>query len=92
MMDYLLKQENTDLIIEQEKTRIKKEIIGQYISLRKERKLSQEDIAGTTGIARSNIARIESGKNVPTIEVLTKLAFALNMDLEIKFVEKQQEL
>lgn len=90
-MDYLIKQGNIDFIIEQEKTRIKKEVIGQYISLRKERKLSQEDIAGTTGIARPNVARIESGKNIPTIEVLTKLAFALNMDLEIKFVEKKQE-
>lgn len=87
-MDYLVKQHGTSFLIEQEKIRLKENIISQYITLRKEKHLSQENIANITGIARANIARIESGKNVPTIEVLTKLAFALDMDLEIKFVEK----
>ena len=40
-------------------------------------------------LARTNIVRIERKANVPTIEVLTKLAMALDMELEIKFVEKK---
>lgn len=90
-MDYLLKQNNTSFIVEQNKAQIKEDIIKQYISLRKEQHLSQEDISNVTGIARSNIARIESGKNVPTIEVLIKLAIALDMDLEIQFIEKSRQ-
>lgn len=89
-MDYLVKDKNEYLVfVEQEKNRIKDHIVTQYVALRKAKKLSQEDVANLTGIARPNIARTESGRYVPTIEVLTKLAIALDMELEIKFVEKK---
>lgn len=88
-MDYIVKQGDNTFIIEQKKIQIKKDIISQYVSIRKEKHMSQEDVASITGIARANIARIESGRYVPTIEVLTKLAMALDMELEIKFVEKK---
>ena len=87
-MDYIVKQQDTTIVIEQTKKEIKNNIIEQFVTLRKAKKLTQEDIAVRTGIARSNIARIESGKYVPTIEVLTKLAFALDMKLDISFVDK----
>lgn len=88
-MDYLLKDnDGFQIVVEKEKERVKEDIIGQYIKLRKEKGLTQEDIANLTGIARTNIVRIEGRKNVPTIEVLTKLAIALNMELEIKFAKK----
>lgn len=86
-MDYIVKQQDTTIVIEQIKKEIKNNIIEQFITLRKAKKLTQEDIAARTGIARSNIARIESGKYVPTIEVLTKLANALDMKLVISFQE-----
>lgn len=88
-MDYIIRDKEGDIFVEQEKNRIKEQIIRQYIALRKAKGLSQEDVANMTGIARPNIARTESGRNVPTIEVLTKLALALDMELEIKFVEKR---
>lgn len=87
-MDYYVKNDDFVLLVEQEKNRTKDRIIDQYIELRKEKGFSQEKIANITGIARTNIIRIESKANVPTIEVLTKLAMALDMDLEIKFVPK----
>lgn len=88
-MDYIIKdKEGLLLTIEEEKTRIKEQIVSQYIALRKEKGLSQEDIANMTGIARANISRTEGKKNVPTIEQLVKLANALDMELEIKFVKK----
>ncbi len=87
-MDYIVKQQDTTIVIEQTKKEIKNNIIEQFVTLRKAKKLTQEDIAVRTGIARSNIARIESGKYVPTIEVLTKLALALDMKLDISFVDK----
>ncbi len=84
-MDYIVKQQDTSIVIEQTKKEIKNNIIEQFVTLRKSKKLTQEDIAVRTGIARSNIARIESGKYVPTIEVLTKLALALDVKLVIAF-------
>lgn len=88
-MDYIIKDNHGNLtLIETEKKVIKERILSEYVSLRKEKKLSQEDIATLTGIARPNISRIENGKYDPTLEILTKLALALGMRLEIHFVEK----
>lgn len=89
-MDYMIDREQFSLLIEQEKNRVKDETILQYIALRKEKGLSQEKVANKSGIARTNLIRIESRRNMPTIEVLTKLAMALDMELEIRFVEKDR--
>ena len=87
-MDYLVNTGTNSYLIETYKTQLREHIIDQYITLRKEKGLSQEQIANHTGIARTNIVRIESKRNTPTIEVLLKLAEALDMELEIRFVEK----
>ncbi|MBE5942536.1 MAG: helix-turn-helix transcriptional regulator [Lachnospiraceae bacterium] len=87
-MDYIVQKQDSIIVIEERKKQVKNSIVEQFISIRKAKHLTQEDIARRTGIARSNIARIESGKYVPTIEVLTKLAIALDMNLEIQFTEK----
>ncbi len=88
-MDFMVNSGEKGYIVEIQKNRVKDRIIDQYIALRKAKGLSQEKIANITGIARTNIVRIESKKNVPTIEVLVKLADAIDMELDIKFVEKR---
>lgn len=87
-MDYLVSSGELELLVEQKKLQTKEKIIGQYIALRKQKGYSQEKIAELTGIARTNIVRIESKANVPTIEVLLKLAEELDVELEVRFVEK----
>ena len=87
-MDYLINDGNKSYIIEMRKNKVKEQIIDQYIAIRKKKGFSQEKIAELSGIARTNIIRIEAKKNVPTIEVLTKLAEAIDMELEVRFVEK----
>ena len=88
-MEYFVEDSNGQkTIIEIVKRETKEQILTEYIALRKEKGLSQEDIARLTGIARPNISRIENGKYDPTLEVLTRLASALNRKLEIHFVEK----
>lgn len=89
-MDYFVEDGNKSYVIETQKNRVKNQIIDQYIAIRKEKGLSQEKIATLTGIARTNIIRIEAKRNVPTIEILTKLAEAIDMELEVQFVEKKQ--
>ena len=89
-MDYLIQKGGITIQIEEQRQRIGTDIVAQYVKLRKKLGYTQEDISKATGIARPNIARIESGKNTPTLEVLTKLAGALDMELEIRFVEKEK--
>ena len=89
-MDYIYKTEEYSKLIETQKTRVKNNIIDQYIAIRKEKGLSQEKIANLTGIARTNIIRIEAKRNMPTIDVLTKLANAVDMELEIRLIEKSK--
>ncbi len=91
-MDYIVNHENISILVEQKKSDKKNQIIDQYISLRRKKGYSQEKIAELTGIARTNIVRLERKTNVPTLEVLLKLATALDVDLEINFVEKTGEM
>jgi transcriptional regulator with XRE-family HTH domain len=55
-------------------------IIGTNVRrLRKERGLSQEELAGEAGIAMRHLGRIERGEGNPTVEVLGKLASVLEV-------------
>lgn len=87
-MDFTVREEDFEVLVERQKERVKNQILTSYINLRKERGITQQEIADRTGIKRTNVARIESGRNAPTIEVLVKLATALDMELEIRLVER----
>ena len=64
------------------------QIISQIITLRKEKKLTQEELAELIGDKQSNISRLESGNYNPTLAKLKKIAGCLNRRLEIRFVPK----
>ena len=87
-MDFTVIEDDFEVLVERQKERVKNQILTSYINLRKERGITQQEIADRTGIKRTNVARIESGRNAPTIEVLVKLAAALDMELEIRLVER----
>ena len=87
-MDFTAREDDFEVLVERQKERVKNQILTSYIKLRKEKGITQQEIADRTGIKRTNVARIESGRNAPTIEVLVKLAAALDMELEIRFVER----
>lgn len=87
-MDFTAREDDFEVLVERQKERVKNQILTSYIKLRKERGITQQEIADRTGIKRTNVARIESGRNAPTIEVLVKLAAALDMELEIRLVER----
>lgn len=46
--------------------------------------ISQKELAKMSGVRQSNISRIERGACSPTIETLSKLAYAMGKKLEIK--------
>lgn len=61
-----------------------REYIGKRIAeLRKERKLSQVDLALKTGLDKGHIARIELGRYSVGLDTLQKIADALNVKIEL---------
>ena len=64
-----------------------KQDFGQRIQkLRKDKKITQEQLAEMVGIDPKNISRIEKGNNYPTAENLTSIAKALHVDIYELFV------
>ena len=64
-----------------------KELLGKRIKeLRKEKGLTQEQLAETVGIEPNNLSRIEKGRNYPTPENLSKIANALNVSVDKLYI------
>ncbi len=56
----------------------------QLINLRKEKGLSQKELAEIIGTKQSAISRMENEKYNPSVELLSKIAKAFDKELEIK--------
>ena len=61
-------------------------IIEETIMARKERNLTQKDLAKLIGTKQSNISRFESGNYNPTLDFLNKIANAVGKELEVRMV------
>ena len=62
--------------------------IFERISLwRKRRDLTQEELADKAGVSRNSISMIERGEYNPTLEQLTKISKALELELLIDLRE-----
>lgn len=90
-MDYISKKGQDGKFIEMEKKRISGDIVGRLLALRKEKGMTQQQIADFTGIKRPNIARVEGQRYTPTLDVLVRIADSMGMRLEIHLVEKEEE-
>ena len=63
------------------------EVAYQILQLRKQKKMSQAELAKRIKTTQSNIARIEAGKQNLTTQTLQEIAKAFNSDLKIQFVK-----
>jgi len=63
------------------------EIAYRILQLRKERQMSQKELAEKIGTTQSNIARMEAGKQNFTTSTLSKIAFIFGYNLKIDFVK-----
>ena len=68
-------------------------IIGNFIKeLRKEQKLTQEQLAERFGVARRTVSRWETGSNMPDLDILIEMADFFDVDLrEILDGERKSE-
>lgn len=64
------------------------EIISSLIDARKSNNVTQKQLSEATGIAQSDISKIENGSANPTLKLLQRLAEGLNMRLKVEFVPK----
>ena len=60
--------------------------IEEIIMARKERNLTQKDLAELIGTRQSNISRLESGNYNPSLDFLNKIAHAVGKELEVRMV------
>lgn len=87
-MDYYIHSDNIQLTIESRTDSVCTALIDQLIDVRKKKHLTQQDIADATGMKRGNIARIESKKYVPTLEVLMRYADCMGYTISINLEKK----
>lgn len=64
------------------------EIISSLIDARKACNITQKQLSENTGIAQSDISKIENGSGNPTLKILQRLAEGLGMNLKVEFVPK----
>ncbi len=64
-------------------------VMQALIDARKERGMTQKELAEVTGISQADISRLERGTGNPSIKTLQRLAQALQMALRIEFVPLQ---
>ena len=53
---------------------------------RKEKNITQKELADLTGITQADISRIETGNSNPSIQTLQRLAAGLGMRVKLEFV------
>lgn len=62
----------------------KRKVMGEYIrELRTAQGWTQEQIAEIAGITMSNLCRIEAGRYAVSLDILNKIAGALNAELRM---------
>ena len=73
---------------EYESLELEYDLISSLIDARKLSNVTQKQLADATGIAQSDISKIENGSGNPTIKILKRLADGLGMNLKIEFIAK----
>lgn len=65
------------------------EIQRALMNARLSRNLTQQELSSLSGIDQANLSRIEKGIANPSLHTLQKLAKAMGMHIELKFVENK---
>jgi transcriptional regulator with XRE-family HTH domain len=65
-------------------------LVREILRARLRRKMTQQDLAAKVGTAQSRIARIEHANDNPSLDVIKRIAEALECRLELRFVPKRK--
>lgn len=89
-MDYVFTVDNEEILIEDLQKDTRTRTIATYVKCRKEKNMTQDGLAKQSGISRPNITRFESGHYNPSLEMLVRIAAAMDMEVEVHLVPKKQ--
>ena len=64
-------------------------IIQAVIDARKASNMTQKELSEKTGIAQSDISKLETGNSNPTLDIIKRLADGMGMTVKLQFVPKQ---
>lgn len=65
--------------------------MGKWLqNIRKEKRMTQQQVAGEVGITRAYYTQIENGKRRPSVDVAKKLAGLLDFDWTCFFAENPE--
>lgn len=62
------------------------QIIKAMLDTRKEKAMTQKQLAALTGIPQADISRLENGNANPSLKTLQRLAEGMGMHLKLEFV------
>ena len=63
------------------------QIARALVAVRREKRITQQQLAERTGIAQADISRLENGNSNPSLRTLQRLADGLGMKIEVGFQE-----
>jgi DNA-binding XRE family transcriptional regulator len=93
---YISKETLTDFITEQRAKRPgfarefdKLQLARRVRNLRTRHKLTQVQLAHRAGTHQEVIARLESGRIVPKLDLLQRLAAAMGLDINVQFIRSR---
>lgn len=67
------------------------DLIHSLVEERHKQGKTQQDIADYTGLKTPNVARVESCRYMPTLNVLIRYADALGMNIKFDLVEREEK-
>ena len=70
----------------------RQKIISQLVETRLEQGISQAELARRVGTQRSNICRLESGVQNPTLDMILKIASALGKDVSLLLYDNEEPM
>lgn len=87
-----IKEQNKDPGFKKEYDALEPEftIIQAMIDARKNSGMTQKDLAEKTGIAQSDISKLENGCANPSLRTLQRLAAGMGMQLKVEFVRSSR--
>lgn len=90
-MDYIYTLDGKEITIDVKQKETRNELIQKYVECRKGKKMTQEELSIRSGISRPNISRFESGNYNPSLEMMVRIAAALDMNLDINLESNENK-
>lgn len=62
------------------------EVVKAFLNARKQSNMTQKELSEKSGVAQSDISKLENGNSNPSIKMLQRLANSMNMHIKVEFV------